>query len=95
MQPLRARVDSAPTECPKGLSQVQAHGLEKAVSTLFRGQGLLLNDIDFSQACPNERFECLTCSRTMILTTSGRCANCGSDAVISVEKLEAPCTQER
>lgn len=34
----------------------------------------------------NERYECGNCQRTVLLTTHGRCALCGSDAVISTAK---------
>jgi hypothetical protein len=58
-------------------------------STLFRGWGLLVQDVDLSCAVPTEKFECMTCNRTGMLGPSGRCGTCGSDAVISTAKLEA------
>jgi hypothetical protein len=58
------------------------------MSTLFRGWGLLVQDVDLSCAVPNERFECQLCQRIVILTTSGRCGNCGSDAVIPAAVVE-------
>lgn len=58
------------------------------MSTLFRGLGLLVQDIDFSQAVPNERFECQTCHMTGPLTTNGRCGFCNSDAVVPAAVIE-------
>jgi hypothetical protein len=59
------------------------------MSSLFRADGLLLNQVDFSQAAGVERFECQDCKRTGPLTIHGRCGTCGSDAVISDSKIAA------
>ena len=60
----------------------------KFLTSLTRGDGLLLNGMDFSQAVPNERWECQNCGRTMLLSPSGRCGVCTSEAVIPVAKVK-------
>ena len=61
------------------------------MSTLFRGWGLMVQDVDLSCAVHNERYECLTCHLTCTLTSNGRCGYCNSDAVISLALVEASC----
>ena len=57
-------------------------------SLLHAGVGI---DLDLSHAVPNERYECLTCHLRCTLTTNGRCGYCNSEAVISLNLVEASC----
>jgi rRNA maturation endonuclease Nob1 len=41
--------------------------------------------VDLGQAVASEKWECTNCFRTGALDKNGRCAKCGSNAVISVE----------
>lgn len=57
------------------------------MSGLSRGDGLLLQDVDFSQQAGVERFHCENCGHDGILTVGLKCGACGSDSVLPFARI--------
>ena len=60
------------------------------MSSLFRGDGLLLQDIDLACSVPAERYECQTCFWRGQLTYHGKCGYCNSDTVMPTAIIDGP-----
>jgi hypothetical protein len=52
-------------------------------------------EVEDKQAAVQEEYQCANCDQTGSLDQHGRCGNCGSDAVISVNKIGEPLPLEQ